>query len=439
MNNRIEEWLVKRSKMTESNSGMALVIVLMAMALILCSTGARLFFTGLNLRTSSNFKTGRSAMYAADTGIQHALATIPLGTDFNALLAGTVDGFPLVSGKPTLSGSVSGYTYSVVVGNDTSVTGETTTTDNNRIVILTSTATDTKGSQSRVTAYIGRSGSPWAPPGTVLIPGGANSDTNFNTTGTFFITGNDTSYSGDSNHDGRADSTSAGPNAPIYGVTSPYDSMVSQFMNSLSSTEKTRVQGNGYNAATSPVTPSVFKTTITFSVADLVDRFKSYPGAVQYPNGLSLNSSSCPTPPPNPPSATCTLGTDSSPQITYIKAESGTIKFDSNSTVTGSGVLILDGKANVFGNFEFHGLVISLVPGLRGDESTEDNLKLKFKNDARIFGSLVLGPRQAELKFDIKDRAAIYYSRQALNLVTSHWNSLLPQPAILIAWHELMN
>lgn len=418
---------------------MALVIVLMAMALILCTTGANLFFTGLNVRTSSNFKTGRSAMYAADTGIQHALATIPLGADFNALLSGSVTEFPLVSGKPTLTGSLSGYTYSVVVENDTSITGETTTTDNNRIVILTSTATDTKGSQSRVRAYVGRSGSPWVPPGTIYIPAGANSDADFNTSGTFFISGNDTSYSGDGNGDGRADSTSAGPNSAIYGVTPLYDAIVNEFLSSLNNTEKTRVQGQGYNASTSPVTPSVFKTATSFSVADLANSFKNYSGAVQYLNGYHVTSTDCPSPPASTPPANCRFGTDSSPQITYIKAESGTIKFDPSSTVTGSGVLILDGKANVFGNFEFHGLVISLVPGPRGDESTEERLKLKFKNEARIFGSVILGPRGDELKFDIKDHTAIYYSSQALNLVQARWGSLLPQPAKLIAWHELMN
>lgn len=422
-----------------NNQGMALVVVLMAMALILSTTGAGLFFSGLNVKTSSNIKMGRGAMYSADAGIQHALATIQPGTDFNALLSGSISGFPLANGKATLTGSLSGFTYSVVVENDTSVAGETATVDNNRIVIITSTATDTNGSLSRVRGYVGRSGSPWAPPGAVYVPGGANSNTNFNTSGTFFISGNDTSYSGDANHDGRADSTSAGPNAPIYGVASIYDSMVTEFLSSLSSTEKTRVQGQGYNASTSPVTPSVFKTATSFSVADLANSFKNYSGAVQYLNGLSLNSTACPTPPPNPPLAACTFGTDSSPQITYVKAESGTIKFDSNSTVTGSGVLVLDGKANVFGNFEFHGLVISLVPGPRGEESSEDRLKLKLKNNARILGSLILGPRGDELKFDIKDTAAIYYSSQAINLVKTRWGSLLPQPAKLIGWHELMN
>ena len=43
-----------------------------------------------------------------------------------------------------------------------------------------------------------------------------------------------------------------------------------------------------------------------------------------------------------------------------------------------------------------------------------------------------------QLKFDIKDRAAIYYSSQAINPVQTNWGSVLPQSAKLIAWHEVM-
>ncbi|MBI2360365.1 MAG: hypothetical protein HYV04_15940 [Deltaproteobacteria bacterium] len=422
-----------------NDRGITLLLVLLVMTLILSTTGASLFFGGLNSKISSNIKTGRGATYIADAGIQHALAVIPIGTNFNALLAGSVSGFPLVSGKPTLTGSLGGYSYTVVVDNDTGVVGETNTSDNNRTVILTSTATGPNSSIGTVRAYVGRSSATWAPPGTIYIPAGSNSDADFNTTGTFYISGNDTNYSGDGNADGRADSTSAGPNTAIYGVAPLYDSTVSEFLNSLSNTEKSKVQGKGYNGSTSPVIPSVFKSTVSFSVTDLVNGFKNSPGAVQYLSGYSVNSSACPTPPANPPPSTCRFGTDAAPQITYIKSDSSTIKFDSGSTVTGSGVLILEGKANVFGNFEFHGLVISLAPGPRGDESSEDKIKLKLKNNARIFGSLILGPTGDELKFDIKDNAAAYYSSQALNLVQANWGSLLPQPAKLIGWQELMN
>jgi len=134
----------------------------------------------------------------------------------------------------------------------------------------------------------------------------------------------------------------------------------------------------------------------------------------------------------------CVFGTDALPQITYIKSDS-TIKFDPSSTVVGSGVLILEGRANIFGNFEFHGMVISLVAGPRGLEDEDVKVKFKMKDNARLFGALLLGPTGDELKFDIKDNAAIYYSSQALNLVQTLWGPCcLPQPAKLVAWNEVM-
>src|SRR5439155_3579947 len=147
-------------------------------------TGAGLLFSSLNLKASANLRGGTAALQAADAGIQHALAAIPAGGDFDSLLTGGVAAFlPCedpdgtigtcngTTYKPTLTGSINGYSYTVVVENDTTVGGETATNDINKIVILTSTATSPSGSNRKVKAYIGRS--TWAPPGTLYIPGQA--------------------------------------------------------------------------------------------------------------------------------------------------------------------------------------------------------------------------------------------------------------------------
>lgn len=423
-----------------------MVMVIAIVALLLSITGAALLLGGLNLKASANLKTGSGAIHAADAGIQHALAVIPSGSEFDSFLAGTFLGTFLCASpcdgtnKPTLTGSLSGYTYSVVAEDDADGGTPVATDDTNKVIMLTSTANGPNSSVRKVKAYIGRSGSSWAPPGAVYVPGGSASDADFTTGGSSFrIDGNDTNYSADSNNDGRADTISPGPKSPVYGVAALYDSMVTEFINSLTSTEKTQVQGKDYNGTTSPATPSVFKTSTSFSVTDLANSFKSQPGAVQYLTGLSRTSTDCPTPPPNPMTSNCVFGTDAAPQITYIKADTGTIKFDTNSTVVGSGVLILEGKANVFGNFEFHGVVISLAAGPRGDESVESNLKLKLKDNARIFGAVLLGPTGDDLKFDIKGSATAYYSSQAISMVNTSWGSCcLPKPAKLIAWHEVM-
>src|SRR5438093_3689169 len=175
----MEWWFVKT--ILRNELGLTLAIVLMMMVVLLSITGAGLLFSNLNLKASANLKGGTVALQAADAGIQHALAAIPAGGDFDSLLTGGVSGFACYpaspcngsSNKPRLSGSINGYTYTVVVENDTTVSGETATGDANKIVILTSTATSPSGSNRKVKAYIGRS--TWTPPGTVYLPGASTS------------------------------------------------------------------------------------------------------------------------------------------------------------------------------------------------------------------------------------------------------------------------
>lgn len=134
--------------------GVALLMVIMIMVILLAAVGAGAIFSSLNQKTATNLKTGNMALQVADAGIQHGVAIIPELGDFDTLLAGSVSGFPLVSGKATLTGSLSGYSYSVVAENDTA-TGETSTNDINGIVTLTSTATGANNTTRKVRSYIG--------------------------------------------------------------------------------------------------------------------------------------------------------------------------------------------------------------------------------------------------------------------------------------------
>jgi hypothetical protein len=103
----------------------------------------------------------------------------------------------------------------------------------------------------------------------------------------------------------------------------------------------------------------------------------------------------------------------------------------------GNGDLIVEGKPHFYGYFEFRGLVIGPAPGSSSSSGTEEELSLRIKNYARIFGSLLLGPNQAALKFDIKDNGAIRYSSQGLSKAVQVGSRCIPMPSNLIAWHEL--
>jgi hypothetical protein len=86
-------------KMGRGNSGMALVIVLMMMALLLSVVGAGLLFSSINLKTSGHLRTGTQAFYIADAGITHAgeeLSNNNGTNDFAAIFA-AANGTEIVS------------------------------------------------------------------------------------------------------------------------------------------------------------------------------------------------------------------------------------------------------------------------------------------------------------------------------------------------------
>ncbi|MFQ5681810.1 MAG: PilX N-terminal domain-containing pilus assembly protein [Candidatus Binatia bacterium] len=85
--------LIVADRMLNSEKGIALIVVLMVMVILLSITGAGLFFSGVELKMSSNFRSGNRAFYAADTGIDIGRNQL----QFNQALAsapfsGTIDG-----------------------------------------------------------------------------------------------------------------------------------------------------------------------------------------------------------------------------------------------------------------------------------------------------------------------------------------------------------
>ena len=426
----------------KTNRGIALVTVVMIVAILLSITGGALLLSGINLRTAANLKTGSGAIHIADAGIQHGLALIPSGTDFNSLLAGSVAGFPCapsspcdgITKQPKLTGSLSGYTYTVVAENDISVPLELPLNDVNKVVTLSSTASGpNNSSQRKIKAYIGRSTNQFIPPGAIYVPGGPTSFNEFEPTATTLITGNDTNFT-----------NTAGPAAPILGLAVTDPTVKTNIINGLSDAEKARIQGQGFSSGP-PVVASVNTTGTQIDINQLAQNFiNQLASAITCPpkclDGLqtSFSSTSCPNPltTPRPVPDPCILGTDAAPQITYIKEGTNHAHLDGN--VTGSGVLVIEGKAHLLGDLNFHGLVIIKevpVTGTLGEE-----IEVSIKGNARIYGATLLGPGASDLELEIKNNAAVRYSSQGLDIVRNHliWGPLLPKAAKLIAWHEVM-
>jgi len=186
------------------------------------------------------------------------------------------------------------------------------------------------------------------------------------------------------------------------------------YRNTLGSKNYDLVQGSGYIAASQP---SIFRTDDLLDVNQIALDFYDHPSAVKYLNGLKWTNANCSQMSP------CTLGTDYSPQITYIK-ETIDKHIHLAGTVSGSGVLVLEGRTHLAGDFNFHGLVI--VKQLNPQEGSRENAPFSITGSATIFGGLLTVSTNGTHVFRMEDTAKIYYSSRGLALAKSLCGSCLP-------------
>ncbi len=391
--------------------GLTLAIVLMMMVVLISITGAGLLFSSLNLKASANLKGGTAAMQAADAGIQHALAAIPVGGDFDSLLTGGVSGFPCYpaspcngsSNKPTLTGSINGYSYTAVVENDTTVVNETATNDINTTVILTSTATGPNGSNRKVRAYIGRF--PWIPPGAIYLPGDPNYiEATFNGN-SFGIRGGDTIP-------GLPEGS--GSKSPIPGIATTYSGTTTEIVGpsgSLSSSQYGAVTGQGSN-------PSVSTSSTILDVYQLAQNLIAL--GVEGVDKQTLDHGNY---------SSGIWGTTLLPKITHITGDA-----TMTGSLTGWGVLIIDGDMKLRGGFTFNGLVICLGDAdINGSNGGGDV--------AKVWGTLLIKESTSSDSSDelrVAGGGSVDYSSLTLKTVTDKWPNAFSTKARIIAWNEMM-
>jgi len=405
----MEWWFVKT--ILRNERGLTLAIVLMMMVVLISITGAGLLFSSLNLKASANLKGGTAAMQAADAGIQHALAAIPVGGDFDSLLTGGVSGFPCYpaspcngsSNKPTLTGSINGYSYTAVVENDTTVVNETATNDINTTVILTSTATGPNGSNRKVRAYIGRF--PWIPPGAIYLPGNPNYiETRFN--------GNSFGISGRDSNPGQADGS--GSASPIAGIATTYSGTTTEIVGpsgSLSSSQYGAVTGQGSN-------PSVSTSSTILDVYQLAQNLIAL--GVEGVDKQTLDHGNY---------SSGIWGTTLLPKITHITGDA-----TMTGSLTGWGVLIIDGDMKLRGGFTFNGLVICLGDAdINGSNGGADV--------AKVWGTLLIKESTSSDSSDelrVAGGGSVDYSSLTLKTVTDKWPNAFSTKARIVAWNEMM-
>ncbi len=401
-------------KILKSSEGIALFVAILVMTIVMLFLGASLFLSRVDMKITSNFKLGTQALEVADAGLQHALTLLQKGTDFDGDLNCGTPPCNLLPSTTFPAGSE--FTYTVTVENDSVDinNGGSPTNDTDSLVVLVSTANGPNGAKRQVQAYVNRSSATFTSPSALYLPA-SSANVNFadaNNPG-MFITGDDTDYDG----------VTAGPQPSITGVTTIYDAVKSTFLSALGFGKISLVQGSGYS--TDPLTASVFTTSDVIDVNQIALNFYNNAGAVKDLDGENKTCSSI---------SPCVYGTDASPQITYIREGSDHIHLD--GYVTGSGVLVTEGKTHLYGNFEFHGLVIGVKRGLTegADPGIVSAEYFSLRDNAKIFGAVLLGPTNSALGFQMKNDAKVFYNSSALSMANSLCSTCFPKAPRISVW-----
>ena len=418
-------------KILKGPQGLTLFTVLFAVTVFLLFISAGLFFARLNLKTSSNLKVSSQGLQVAEAGLHHALAVIPWGLNFsNQINCGSP---PCVLVPNTSFPSTPGFSYTVTAKNDPIDTSPTN--DANNLIILSSTGYGPDGAKATIEAYVGRSQAGFTPPGATYINAFSAAPTRYSSNSVasnFFDYDDSMGISGNDWNAGNLLTTSddtQGPRAALRGIATISDSITNSLRGQYNPSVH-QVLGLGAQ-------PSIETSGDLLDVKKMADEFSGQPGAVNFLSGLTTDSVTCPTslPQPRPNPDPCVLGTSSAPQITYIREPSSTDYSTLRGNVTGNGVLVLEGRFILGGDFKFSGLLIH--------KRTHSSHEISIEDNAWIYGGILFGSydendgQGKKARFGIKDNVRIYYSSQAISMVNNLCSSCLLLPARIIAWREV--
>lgn len=337
-------------RITTNDRGLALTVTIFFITILLTLLGAGLFLSEMDLKVTGSHKRSAQAFELADSGIQHSLALIPVGTAFPY-------GSPLQLIDSAGLPFAAGFDYSVVAVNAAA----------NTQAILTSTSQGPQNSRKVIVAYVGRGGYGF---GAVHVPGDAGNI--------------ETTFSGNSFSINGTDRCGVASAVPGISITDP--ALATEITNTsladggLDSSQMDNVTGAGGS-------PSV---RVTFQSPTMVsDLASAFLGQIHtaIPGGNYGGNES--------------WGTAASPRITRITGDANI-----QGTIDGYGVLIIDGALDVSGNFTFNGLVIA-----RGDIEVQFTGNAGIFGSVLLTESSAYDPT---VELDVRGNAHIRYDSCAL-------------------------
>jgi len=375
----------------EDSHGMAMIIIVFIVSILLTLTGASLLFSQMELKKTSNYRTGTSAFHTADAGIESAKAEVS-SKSFDAVLAGADGNKSNTSDNGILSFGTSvsfnGGTYEVRVTDNDDGDGDAWH-DTDGKVYITSTGRSS-GSTRVVKILVSRANLNFNAAVTVI-----DEKCETEQGGSASVTGLDYTYN------------PSQQNNPIRG-SGPDVHAIARSCTTIDDDIKKPNQITGLGVSPD-ITSDIGSLTLA-SVQSVRDDLISRADIV-YHGSTTLNGG--------------TLGTRDDPKITYVD---DALVLEGN--VTGAGFLIVDKDFEVKGNFTFEGIILvgicNSCPG-----------RMKGTGNAKMYGAVVLAnptsshDQEARLE-DMTGNSSVYYSTYGIGLA-------LNRTFKTIGWQEMMN
>jgi hypothetical protein len=362
----------------------AALIATLAIVMVLFPLGA---FVVMQCRTDwlihHNLRAEIEAFYVAEAGLEHALAEIAPGLSFDDVLAGpdhqsgTMDDGVF----PFREGAVSDFPhppfrYEVHV-----------TAAGTGMIQVTSHGSGHGESTKVVEALVVRSPLPFTP--AAVYAGGALSDLDLGGLG-FAVSGFDHVV-------GDAPAAARGTAAPVPALAGPLVDPDSLAL-ALSGRGAQLLTGAG-------TTPSIGGSAAAVDLAAFV--------------AASAGQRSCVWVSAAATDAALVLGTAAAPQLSIVPGN-----LDVGQSLTGCGVLVVQGVLHVSGAMAFAGLVVAMG-GVVFDPSSTVTVTGALWDDTSRGG-----------RMQLSGRGAILYSSAALAAVDAGIPGLLPRAAVLVGWQE---
>jgi Tfp pilus assembly protein PilX len=342
------------------------IILIAALALLAALTlvGATAFFaSSTDVKVGGNYRTGQTALQVAMAGAEQARQTLRAANASSSNPTNFSEELIAYASTPLASSStlISGYTYTASLTND-SAAGESSTTDNNGKVVITSVATGPNNSKAIVTTtvqiYSFSSSSP-----AVLY---SKDNTTLNGS-SISINGNDAG-------------SCAGSNLSAVYV---YSDPSTDNTHTLTQNGSPTLSGN----------PATQTGTTNIDLQSYVDSLK---GAATVTLTADVSAAG---------NGTTSYGSSTNYVTVYSDAtqqDDGELRLNN---VTGYGILLVKGNLQLAGNIDWHGIIIATgVVTASGGGSNAKNIQGQVYSgasslgDTTVSGSVTIGYNSCEVK-----------------------------------------